>query len=343
MRVAVIGHSDLNIAPAVAADLALRGLDVAWWPAPAAVRACGGVQLRNGALPETGRAGLATMRTPATAAEALEGVSAVVTDIPPRRLLQEVEALAHLVPAGALVHAQSHGYWPALRLASAFGDRGWVLADSSGPTHAAGLTGAVLEIHARRRNLRFSSIGGEALPALQTLYGAAALADSSLETGLESLNLMVHPGATIANLAALDRAAAADSGFGFYAEGNTPVAARLAESLDKERGQVCRAWGVRHQSLRESLAVIYGATGETLQQSIANCPFYARLGPLPAAAPRRWAETDLPFALVPFIRLAEARDLAVPMHRAAVAVLGAAFELDPWPDAPTLRNLGVLQ
>lgn len=341
MKVAVIGHSDLNIAPAVAADLALRGLDVAWWPASEAVRACGGLQVINGALLEGGQDGFAPLRTPATAAEALVGVGAVVTDVAARTLLLDVEAIAHLVPAGTLVHAQSHGYWPAARLCSAFRHRGWVFTDSSGPTHAAALRGAVLEVHARRRNLRFSSIGGDALPGLQTLYGAAEPAGSPLETGLESLNLMVHPGATIANLAALDRAAAGQIGFGFYTEGNTASAARLAEALDAERELVCRAWGVRYRSLRESLAVIYGATGETLQQAIANCPFYAGLGALPAVAPRRWAETDLPFAVVPLIRLAEARGVAVPMHRAAVAVLAAAFELNPFHEAPTLRNLGV--
>ena len=338
MQVAVIGHSDLDIAPAVAADLALGGHDVAWWPAPEAVRSRGGIDVRDDAQ---GQARFAGLRTPATAAEALAGAAAVVLDIPAGRLLQEMEALASFVPAGTLVHAQSHGYWPASRLAAAFGGRGWLLADSSGPTHAAALRGAALDMHARRRNLRFSSIGGDTLPVLRGLYDSAQAADAPLETGLESLNLMVHPGATIANLAALDRAEAAGTGFGFYAEGNTPAAARLAEALDAERAAVCRAWGVRHRSLRESLAVIYGATGATLREAIANCPFYARLGALPSAAPRRWARTDLPFALVPLVRLAEARGVATPMHRAAIAVLGTAFDIDPWPEAPTLRQLGV--
>jgi opine dehydrogenase len=341
MKVAVIGHSDLDIAPAVAADLALQGHDVAWWPAPEAVRAAGGVEVRSGAALERAD-GHARLRTPPGAAEALQGAAAVITDIPAARLLPEVALLADGIPAGALVHAQSHGYWPASRLAGAFDGRGWLLADSSGPTHAAALRGSVLQVHARRRNLRFSSIGGDALGSLRALYGSIGAADSPLETGLESLNLMVHPGATIANLAALDRAAAADGRFGFYAEGNTASAARLAEALDGERGAVCRAWGVRHRSLRDTLAAVYGASGRTLQQAIAGCPFYAFLGALPAAAPRRWAETDLPFALVPLIRLADERGVPVPLHRAAVAVLAAAFELDPWAQAHTLPDLGVL-
>ena len=342
MKVAVLGHSPLNIAPTVAADLALRGLEVAWWPAPATVRQAGRIEVRQGQWLDAARSGHAPVSTPDHAADLLSHADAVIVDIPMDKLVQEMSlVVAHLAP-GTLVHIQSHGYWPAARLAHAFGGRGLTFSDSSAPTHAGALHQDVLTVHVRRRQLRFSSIGGDALPRLQRLYPGAERAAHPLETGLEGLNLRIHPGATIANLGALDRAVQSAMGFGFYAEGNTPSAARLAEALDAERGAVCRAWGVRYRSLHDTLREVYGARGSTLCELIADCPFYAALGALPATAPAGWARLDLTYALVPLIGLAQARHVPVPMHQAAVATLSCAFGLEPWSQAPTLTEIGAI-
>jgi len=340
VKVAILGHSALNIAPAVAADLSLRGLDVAWWPAPPEVKAAGSIEVRRGDLLDAARDGTARVATPDSLSALLRDADAVIVDIPPDKLLHGVaEAAQHLRP-GVLVQVQSHGYWPASRLAQTIGGRGLVFADSSAPTHAGAFAAGSLTAHVRRRQLRFSSIGGNALPALQVLYPGAELADHPLETGLEGLNMMVHPGATIANLGALDRAAACGAGFGFYAEGNTESAVRLAQALDDERGAACAAWNVRHRSLQQALVDIYGAKGSTLRELIADCAFYASLGALPSAAPAQWARNDLPYGLIPLIHLAESRNVLVPMHRAAVAVLSVALGINPWAQALTLSDIG---
>ena len=341
MRVAVIGHSSLNIAPAVAADLALRGFEVAWWPAPAVVAARGGLEVRQGELFDAGRSGFAPVAAPGSAAAALAGAEAVVVDIPAAELLPQVSALAESLPPGVPVHLQSHGYWPASRLGAALSGRGMVFADSSAPTHAAAYAEGIVTAHARRRGLRFACVGGEALATLGLLYPDAQAAGNALETGLESINLMVHPGATLVNLAAFDRAAEAGTGFAFYGEGNTESAARLATALDAERGAVCTAWGVRRRSLRDTLVALYGAPGSTLREAITGCSFYAGLGALPARAPEGWARTDLRYALAPFLRLADAVAVAVPLHRAVLTLLATVFDLDPWAGAPTLHDLGV--
>ncbi len=340
MKIAVLGHSPLNIAPTVAADLSLRGFDVAWWPAPLAVRQTGCIEVRGGELLDAGRSATARITTPDSAAELLSNADAVIVDIPTDKLLGCLSEVAQHLRPGTLVHVQSHGYWPASRLAHALGERGLVFADSSAPTHAGALDAGVLAVHARRRGLRFACIGGQALASLQTLYPGAELAAAPLETGLEGLNLMVHPAATIANMGALDRAAAGGMGFGFYAEGNTVSAARIAQALDSERGEVCRAWGIRHRSLPDTLREVYGARGDTLCDLITHCPFYASLGALPAGAPAGWARIDLPYALVPLIGLAQARQVPVPMHQAAVAMLSCGLDLEAWAQAPTPMEIG---
>ena len=78
-----------------------------------------------------------------------------------------------------------------------------------------------------------------------------------------------------------------------------------------------------------------------MRDAIASCPFYASLGPLPNGAPRGWAKVDLPYTLIPLVKLAEARGMAVPLHRGVIAALSAAFGFEPWDEAPTLDDLGV--
>lgn len=342
MKVAILGHSPLNIAPTVAADLSLRGLDVAWWPAPPAVKAAGCIAVCRGDLLDANRDGTAPIGTPDSASELLRDAQAVIVDIQVDQMLHIVSEMAQHLRPGALVHVQSHGYWPASRLAQVLGRSDVVFADSSAPTHAGAFAEGVVTAHTRRRRLRFSSIGGNALPVLEALYPGAELADHPLETGLEGLNMMVHPGATIASLGPLDRAAASGADFGFYAEGNTESAARLAEALDAERGAVCRAWGVRHRTLYQTLTDTYGAKGSNVRELISNCAFYTSLGALPAFAPAQWARIDLPFALIPLIRMAQARGIPVPMHQAAVTVLSVALNLDPWAHALTLSDIGAI-
>ncbi|MEN9630600.1 MAG: hypothetical protein RJA10_3828, partial [Pseudomonadota bacterium] len=321
-RVAVLGHSALNIAPAVAADLVLQGHDVAWWPAPPAVRETGVLHVVASDAPAGGQA--VTLRAPPRAEDAVDGAEAIVVDVPADCVLSFMSQLAPALPRAAVVHLQSHGYWPASRVAAQPWAAQQVWADSSAPTHAASFDGHSVCIQVRRRGLRFSSHRGHALPLLNSLYGSAQAADCPLETGLEGINLMVHPGATLANLAALDAAAAAGRGFSFYEHGNTESAERLALTLDAERGAVCRAHGVRHRTLVQTLQSLYGAQGTTPRQAIADCPFYRQLGELPARAPAQWARIDLPYALIPVVRLARARGLAVPVHEGVIAVLAAA-------------------
>jgi opine dehydrogenase len=313
---------------------------VAWWPATPAVREAGALRLAPAGTAAAGEP--MALRTPSRVEDALDGADAVVVDVPADRLLPFMSEIAAALPRNVVVHLQSHGYWPAARVARQAWAHQQVWADSSAPTHAATFDGESVTIQARRLGLRFSSHHGHALPVLSRLYRSAEAADCALETGLESINLMVHPGATVANLAALDRTAAAGRGFSFYDQGNTETAERLALALDAERGSVCRAYGVRHRGLVQTVQALYGGGGTTPRQAIADCPFYQQLGELPALAPAQWARIDLPYALIPVVRLGHARGLALPVHEGVIAVLSTAFAMDPWPSALTLDDLGVL-
>ena len=313
----VLGNSSLNIGVASAAELAAAGHEVrvALAGLPARLTIAGGSAL--------------TLRPMAVEA-ALDGADLVVVDVPPRDLLRvlapHLAALAR-VPA---VHVNSHGYWPALRLGAAMraaGLSGFCVTDAGAPSHAAGFDGAVLTPHARRTGLRVaafpqSRLNG-ALPLVRALAPDAMPAEHAIATGLEGINLMIHPALALVNAGWFDRAEASDERVGFYNEGNTAAAAALATALDAERGAICHAFGGAHRPLPAMLGALYGATGADARDAVATTPFYRGLAPQDPALWRRWLAQDVPFALKPAAALAGLAGVTAPLHTGLAAVFDA--------------------
>jgi opine dehydrogenase len=333
MIAAVLGNSPLNIGVASAAELAVAGHEVrvALSALPDRIAIAGG--------------GTVTLR-PMTPDAALDGAQLVVVDIPPRDLLRDLAPhLAALARAPA-VHVNSHGYWPALRLGAAMraaGLGGFCITDAGAPTHAAGFDGAVLTPHARRAGLRVAAFPqvrlAQTLPLLRALVPDASPAEHAIATGLEGINLIIHPALALVNAGWFDRAAESGERLRFYAEGNTASAAALAAALDAERGAICAAFGAAHRPLPAMLGALYGATGADAHAAVATTPFYRGLAPQEPGLWRRWLAQDVPFALKPAAALAGLAGLAAPLHAGLAAVFDAILG---GTDAPlTLAELGL--
>jgi opine dehydrogenase len=332
MRVAVLGNSHLNIGAGSAAELALAGHEVrvALSSLPRRLHVAG-----HGDVP----------LHPMAPDAALDGADLAVVDIPPAELLPVLRPLLPALARVGAVHVNSHGYWPALRLGTAMrraGLLGFCVTDAGAPTHAAGLADGVLTPHARRTGLRVAAEPMErladALPLVRVLAPDATAAAGPLATGLESINLMVHPALALVNLGWFDRAAAAGERVRFYGEGNTPSAATIAEALDRERAAICAAWGVPHRSLVATLAALYGAAGANALEAVAACPFYRQLAPQEPTVWRRWLSVDVPYALKPVAALAAARGVEAPLHAGMAAMFDAV--LGGTGTALTLADLG---
>lgn len=357
MRVGVLGWSPLNIGPALAADLAHAGHEVrfAAWPDAAprieALRRTG-LSLAGGTAHTVSSAA-----GPAPVAEIgddLVGVARwaeiLLLDIHPPELEVRFPALLPGLKPGAVVQVNSHGYWPALRLRPILKEAGLrdvLVVEGPTPLMAAGLTPeGLVEPHVLRRRIPVATFPGrrtaEALTVLRRLYPDLEGGESVLHLALENMNLMVHPGLALANLAAFDRAEAAGRGFGFYTEGNTPVAGAISDALDEERRAICGLYRVPARPVTERLAHLYGAHGANFHEAVRNCAWLTGLGDLPAQIWRRWLSVDIPYAIVPAVRLAEATDNIAPRHRALAEILGPLLGIDPWREGLTLERLGLV-
>lgn len=311
---AVLGNSSLNIGVASAVELAAAGHEVrvALAELPARVTVAGGA---------------AVTLHPMAVEAALDGADLVVVDIPPRDLLRVLAPHLAALARVPVVHVNSHGYWPALRLGAAMraaGHSGFCITDAGAPTHAAGFDGAVLTPHARRTGLRVAALPqsrlAEALPLVRALAPDAMPAEHAIATGLEGINLIIHPALALVNAGWFDRAEVSGERLRFYDEGNTASAAALATALDAERGAICTAFGAAHRSLPVMLGALYGAAGGNAREAVATTPFYRALAPQDPALWRRWLAQDVPFALKPAAALASLAGLAAPLHAGLAAV-----------------------
>jgi opine dehydrogenase len=354
--VAVLGNTHRNPGAACAADLALAGHAVRYAlfdPAPGsldALRQDGGFHLQGDPSAyfsnRTGKAGLDAIC--ASPPEALQGADMVVIDVPMPELEPRFAALLPHLPRDAVVHVQSHGYWAAARLTPILrrADREDVLVtDAVAPTHEASLEGNVLR-GTRRRGLEVATVPGRRIHAvidrLQSLFHDVTAAPTALQTGLESLNLMVHPAMLLLGIGLIERPdLRGGDPIRIFRECNVPTAGALAEALDAERGRVCAAYGVRHRTLPAAIDHFYGTSGSGVHEAILNCAAYQSFGPFPSRVWRDWEAVDVPFAIVPLVRLAEQAGIGAPLHRAVAEIFGALLGIRPWSCRPTLEDMAL--
>jgi opine dehydrogenase len=352
-KVAVIGNTARAIGAVCAADLTLSGHQVRFAVFPEqkdqlpAVRRAGGFTVEGDARhlisKKTGFARL--HRVCDTTAQALEDAEAVLIEVDMHQLEERFSAMIPEFARGAVVHVQSHGYWPAARLTPLLrkaGREDVLVTEAPAPTHAARIEGAVVTPKGLRQGIQIATVpasrSGEALAALTPLFPDFTAASSVLQTGLENLNLIVHPAMVLPNVGAMERAKLDGRKFGFYQDGVVPAAGVLGDALDAERKRVCEAYGVEHTPMAKAIEQYYGFRSGTFYEAMQN-PVYKSFPPFQPDIWRAWCSDDLPYAIVPCVQLAEQAGIAVPLHRAFAEILGVLLGVDPWNWGPSLADM----
>lgn len=353
-RVAVIGNTHRNLGAACAADLTLAGHEVRYAVYEdqrahlQAVRSAGGIEVRGEGRhfysERTGFARLAGLHDDPR--QAVASAEVVLLDVAVPQLVQRFGELLPALPRGAVVYIQSHGYWPVARLLPqlhAAQRTDLTLVEAAIPPHVAGLEGHVLTAQGRRSGIEVAAFPASRTPAvlkvLRTLFPDFEAASSILQTGLESMNLIVHPAMALLGVALLENAEREGRKAEFYRECNVPAAGRLADALDAERRRVCAAYGVRERNFVDSVDHYYGTAGQGAHDAVSNCRAYQGFGAFAPTCWKGWEEIDVPYAIVPLVRLADKAGVPAPLHRSMAEIFGVLLGLDPWSVGPSLDEL----
>jgi opine dehydrogenase len=166
----------------------------------------------------------------------------------------------------------------------------------------------------------------EMLDILRTVYPELTAAHDVIDTGLNNINIIVHPVLMLANLS---RAEAGEEWF-IFGSGFTPAVARLMEAIDGERRAVLRALGLPDVSLLEWMIRFYGdrgVGGPTLHAALSAAPVFKK-----STGPRtlrdRYLEEDVPYGLVPEVAIASALGVDLPATKGLIALASAAVGTD---------------
>jgi opine dehydrogenase len=246
--VAVIGAG--NVGCALAADLALRGVEVRLFNRSpgrlAAIRDAGGITVTG----EIDGFALLSLVT-GSLKDAVDGAGVVAVTVPTASLPAYAAALARAVADMQLIWLSPGHSGGALYLAAELARAGCrgerTICQLTTASHISRLTGP-----ATVRVLLRSRASVAALPASHLeechqrlnalLPGQFGRAGSVLEADLANLNAILHPPGMVCNAGWIEATAGK---FGFYAEGTGPAVARVMDAIDHERLELARALGVR--------------------------------------------------------------------------------------------------
>jgi opine dehydrogenase len=147
-------------------------------------------------------------------------------------------------------------------------------------------------------------------------------------------------------VASVGRLESGGNGYRFYADGYTPSAIRLLESVSDERLAVARAFGVELPGIHRWLVDTYRLGGATLAETFARLtheptgPY--QWTPTPRTLEHKYVTEDVPCGLVAMAALGDAAGVPTPVIDGLVALTSSMLGRDlARQDGRTLEYLGL--
>ena len=164
--------------------------------------------------------------------------------------------------------------------------------------------------------LQIASFPGNRIDAvfarLSPMFPTAVSAANALHTGFTNANAMLHVANCLANASKIDR----NEPYRFYAEGVTPMVARVYEAINTERVKVAAAYGAEVPDLPDWLERVYGVREATLVETFNTLtfgepgPYY--MTPTPANFDHNFIAEDVPVGLIPMVAFAKNAGIKTP-------------------------------
>ena len=312
MRVAILGTGAIGLG--AAALLVEQGhLPVLWSPSAtgAAALAAGEPLEASGAL-----AGRYPVAVAADARATVTGAEVVMLALPAYGHRAVLDAVLPHLAAGQTVIFSGHLSFAALYLAQRLAERGlrlpivvWGTTVTTG--RRTGPTGVRMNIRAKV-DVATLPAGEGGLALSEALFGDRFVPrDDLIAIALSNVNPQNHMAIALCNLTRMERGEAWSQN-----ENITDAVGRLIEALDAERLAIAAAFGAAVRTVREhfhlSFHVPEAPLGEMARAMVARGDRTLA----PATLETRYVLEDVPFGLVPTVRLARLAGRPAPLHEA---------------------------
>lgn len=167
------------------------------------------------------------------------------------------------------------------------------------------------------------SASARGIEVCRALFGDRFVQQSGLlAISLSNLNAQIHLALALCNLTRME--------LGEEWEQNrhlTPAVARLMEALDAERLAIAQAFGLTVRTIHEHYHLTNNVPMGTLAEMVrARARRPGVNGP--KTLDSRYVTEDMPFGLVPILRLAELAGVTVPLHESGLRMMSALYGRD---------------
>jgi opine dehydrogenase len=193
------------------------------------------------------------------------------------------------------------------------------------------------------KQVRVAGMAGavEAVDLAKTLYPNATSCEDVIATSLSNVNLVLHPPGCVLAAAWVE---ATGGDFTFYVEGMTDGVGRVMQQLDDERRTVAQAYGHQLPPLDDEMLAI--GTVEPGTDNI-HLPEKIRRGEAnrkikaPNSLEHRYYLEDFWYGLMPFIALADAADVEVPVAKSLMTIATTMKFRSNSPVGRTAQRMGI--
>lgn len=173
-----------------------------------------------------------------------------------------------------------------------------------------------------------------ALTRLQGIFPQLYAASSVLDTSLNNANPVIHGSFLLFNATRLENG----EDYLLFGTGVTPQVAHVMEQVDAERVAVVRACGVPAHSELELLNSFWSQPQNSLYDVLHNTPSY-QVTRGPKTLSHRYFTEDLPYGLVPYLKLGRKLGVDTPVLSSLLYLLGVYMQENYAEQGPDLVNL----
>lgn len=335
---------------AMAAHLALMGMDVALWNRTfghiSLIKQRGGIELES---VDGGPRGFGKLSLVSPDIEkAVRHAQVIMVVLPSSAHADVAKAAAPYLKDGQIVILHPGRTLGALEFAKVIRDNGCT-ADVTVAEAETFIYASRAEGPAQARIFRIKeAVPLAALPAcrnemvlqsIQCAYPQFIDGVNVLHTGLNNMGAIFHPALTLLNAGWIEHT---HGNYQFYIDGVTPSVARVLEVLDRERVTVASSVGIRARTSMEWLKLAYNTDGADLHESIHNQPGYYGIK-APTTLNHRYIFEDVPMSLVPIASLGKRYGVSVLGMESMIRIASITHRTDYWRRGRTVERLELAQ
>ena len=334
-----------NGGQALAADLSLRGHDVALYDLPAFASVIEAIKRRGNTIELQNKiVGTATLRLVTTdIAEALEGAEVVYFTAPSYGQKAFFELVVPALSDGQVIVLMPGNYGTlALKAALRAAGKDVQVAETDNlPYACAAIEPGVINVRGIKKTVTLAAFPASDYAKVEAAVEGAFCTGwhkgaNVLVTSMSGVNMVVHCAPMLANAGRIE----SEGGkFEFYYAGMTPNVCRLIEATDRERLAVARAYGLDLVSTAQTFRNQYGVQGETLYEVLQANPAFA--GFAPKTLHHRFLTEDTPYSMVPMAALGKLAGVATPIMDALIVLLGEMLGENYAETGQTAKRMGL--